>query len=187
MDTEIQGFSYTAPLLDTICELCINPDDKEGQILLIIGPPGSGKSVFLSQLYKRLEQRISLLTGIRAELSDRDDPGRISRLFEEAKSITRPKVLLLDSLDVLASSRKEELHHWLACLNRLRTLPFVTAVCACRNFEADHLYPLSIADWSRKYSLDLPDNDWVRNVIQSTGYPEKITQSLLDFLSIPLH
>lgn len=188
MDNQIHGFEYKAPLLDTIYEACMNPNDKEGRILLIVGPPGCGKSVFLSQLFEQLEKKLEFLTAVKAELSDANDVKETIALFEEAKTITKPKVLLLDSLDILAAGRMEELHHWLTCLHKLRAIPFATAVCACRSFEADHLYPLNVTEWSKKYSLDLPDHDWIRSVIESTAYPlEKITPDFLDSLKIPLH
>lgn len=188
MNKDIKGFSFQAPLLDTISELCLNPSDKEGRALLIYGVPGSGKSVFLSQLYRLLEDKIDFLTAIRAELSNENDPEEVIKLFKEAESIAEPKVLILDSLDVLASGRMPELHRWLYCLNKLRKMPFVTAVCACRSFEAEHLYPLNIQDWSQKYPLELPDNEWIRKVIESTDYPrEKISDNLLGALRVPLH
>ncbi|MFC1965739.1 AAA family ATPase [Chloroflexota bacterium] len=188
MDNQIHGFEYKAPLLDTIYEACMNPKDKEGRILLIVGPPGCGKSVFLSQLFELLGKKLEFLTAVKAELSDANDAKEIISLFEDAHTVTKPKVLLLDSLDILASGRMEELHHWLTCLNKLRAIPFATAVCACRSFEADHLYPLNITEWSKKYSLDLPDHGWIRSVIESTEYPlKKITPDLLNSLTIPLH
>jgi len=188
MDNLIQGFEYKAPLLDTVYEACINPNDKEGNILLIIGPPGCGKSVFLSQLFNLLEKKLEFLTAVKAELSDKNDVKEIISLFREAKNIIKPKVLLLDSLDVLAAGRMEELQYWLTCLNKLRSIPFATAVCARRSFESEHLYPLNVTDWSKKYTLDLPDRDWIRNIIESTEYPlEKITPEFLDSLKIPLH
>lgn len=188
MDNQIRGFEYKAPLLDTIYEACMNPNDKEGQILLIVGPPGCGKSVFLSQLFELLENKLEFLTAVKAELSDGNDIKEVISIFEEVATINKPKVLLLDSLDVLAAGRMEELQYWLTCLKKLRAIPFATAVCASRSFEADHLYPLNVTEWSKKYSLDLPDFDWIRNVIESTAYPlEKITPDFLDSLKIPLH
>jgi len=188
MDNKIHGFEYKAPLLNTVYEACMNPNDKEGKILLVVGPPGCGKSVFLSQLFELLEKKLEFLTAVKAELSNGNDVKEIISLFEEVATINKPKVLLLDSLDVLAAGRMEELQYWLTCLNKLRAIPFATAVCASRSFEADHLYPLNVTEWSKKYSLDLPDHDWIRNVIESTAYPlEKITPDFLDSLKIPLH
>jgi len=188
MDTQIQGFTYRSPLLDVISKLCLNPNNNEGQIILVVGPPGSGKTVFLSQLYGILKNEVEFITAIKAEISDEDDPLKISKLFEEAKDIDKPKVLLLDSLDILATGNSKQLLKWLECLRKIRSIPFATAVCACRSFEANHLYPFNIQDWSLKYELDFPNNEWIRKVLESTVPSKvKITLELLDALRIPLN
>ena len=72
MDTQIQGFTYRSPLLDVISKLCLNPNNSEGQIILVVGPPGSGKTVFLSQLYGILKNEVEFITAIKAEISDEE-------------------------------------------------------------------------------------------------------------------
>lgn len=188
METQIQGFTYRSPLLDIIYNLCVNPNNREGQIVLVIGPPGSGKSVFMTQLYELLKNKVEFLTAIRAEISDKEDPLTISRLFEEAKYIAKPKVLLLDSLDILTAGDSKQMLEWLECFKEIKSIPYATTVCASRSFEANHLYPLGTQDWLHKYELDLPDTEWIRNVLESTATSkEKITPELLNALKTPLN
>jgi len=109
-------------------------------------------------------------------------------LFEKISDEDIPKVFLLDSLDVLASGRMKELHEWLFWVERLKYLQQTTVVCACRNFEAEHLYPLNNQEWSEKHLLSLPPIDWVINVLNSIEFNvNHLSKSFFEFLRTPLH
>ncbi|MHA1304519.1 MAG: AAA family ATPase, partial [Candidatus Heimdallarchaeaceae archaeon] len=162
---------------------------EEGKVILIIGQPGSGKSVFMSQLYDELKDKVNYMTAIKAEfLHETDSPNDVYTLFEKVNDKDEPKVLLLDSLDALAYSRRRELQEWLYYVDKLKYTKGMTVICASRSFEAEHLYPMNEQDWSDKVSIKLLPDEFINRVFDKLGYGYKnISPKFRDFLRIPLH
>jgi len=153
MQREIAGQQYFYPKVKEIVSESLERMDK-GKVILIIGQPGSGKSVFINQLYDGFKEKgVEYFTPIRAEfLRETDSPQEIYESFQQVKEEDKPKVLLLDSLDVLAYSRRKELQEWLFYIDKLKTIKGMTVVCASRSFEAEHLFPMNQQEWSDKIS-----------------------------------
>ncbi len=188
MKKDIAGLTYKYPLVREIIQKCIQPSNED-KVVLILGQPGSGKSVFMNQLYDDLNDKIEYLTAIRAEfLEEGKSPYRIYELFEEVSDKDDPKVLLLDSLDVLAYTRRRELQEWLIYVDKLKNIKGMTVVCASRSFEAEHLYPMSEQKWSEKHHIKgLPDR-FIQDVFKKLKYDiNKITENFREFILIPLH
>lgn len=188
MRRDIIDLEYEYPLVEKIAKECIQPNE-EGKVILILGQPGSGKSVFMSQLFDELNSKIDCLTAIRAELFEkRQSPRVIYELFEEVSDKDIPKVLLLDSLDVLAYSRRRELEEWLFYVDKLKNIKRMTVVCASRSFEAEYLYPMSEQKWSEKcYMEGLPES-FIKDVFKKLKYDSsKITENFKKFVVVPLH
>ncbi|GAI99160.1 unnamed protein product, partial [marine sediment metagenome] len=83
MRRDIVGLEHKYHLVEKIVRECIQPNE-EGRVILILGQPGSGKSVFMSQLFDELNPRIECLTAIRAEFfREGESPRAIYKLFEE--------------------------------------------------------------------------------------------------------
>ncbi len=188
MRRDIVGLEHKYYLVEKIVRECIQPNE-EGRVILILGQPGSGKSVFMSQLFDELNPRIECLTAIRAEfLGEGESPRAIYKLFEEVSDKDILKVLLLDSLDVLAYSRRRELQEWLFCVDKLKNIKKMTVVCASRSFEAEYLYPMSEQKWSEKcYVEGLPES-FIKDVFEKLKYDSsKITENFKKFVVVPLH
>ena len=119
---EIEGEQYFYPGVKRIVSDSLQ--SNEGKVILIVGKPGSGKSVFMSQLYDEFKkQDLEYLIAIRAEfLNETDSPKDVYEFFVKAKDVDNPKVLLLDSLDVLAYSRRRELQEWLVYVDKLKDM-----------------------------------------------------------------
>ena len=92
MVREIVGEQYFYPKVKEIISASL--ELKEGKVILLIGQPGSGKSVFMSQLYDALHnKKVDYLTAIRAEfLQERDRPKDVYELFVKAKDKNKPKI-----------------------------------------------------------------------------------------------
>lgn len=161
----------------------------EGKVILVIGEPGSGKSVFMSQLYDKLNDRIDHLIAIRTEfLKSGELPQKVYQLFEKVKSDEKPKILLLDSLDVLAYSRRMELQEWLQYIDKLKLIKGMTIVCTSRSFEAEHLYPMNQQEWSERIKIEPLPDEFINNVLRKMKYDYKsIISCFRKFLRIPLH
>jgi len=188
MIRHIAGEEYLFPSVKEIVQKSLAPTDKS-KVRLIVGQPGSGKSVFMSQLYDEYKGKTECLIGIRADYIKEDDSSeRVFKQFEEAKATEKSKVLLLDSLDVLAYSRRRELQDWLYYVDKLKTIERMTVICASRSFEAEHLYPMNIQDWSEKIFIETLPDDFINRVLSRSSYPiNLISKELRKFLKTPLH
>ncbi len=188
MIREIEGEQYFYPKVKKIASKALEVE-KEGKVILIIGQPGSGKSVFMDQLYDEFKKVIKDLTAIRAEfLHETDSPNNVYALFEKVKDESKPKILLLDSLDVLAYSRKRELLEWLHYVDKLKNIKGMTVICASRSFEAEHLYPMNEQEWAQKIPIEPLPDDFIDRVLSKLDYDYKnISLKFRDFLRIPLH
>jgi hypothetical protein len=171
-----------------IVEESLRSKDK-GKILLIIGEPGSGKSVFMHQLYDKLEPLEIYLRAIDAAcLNEKDSPEEVCSLFDKVKSQEKPKILILDSLDVLAYSRREELHQWLSALDKLKKINNMTVICASRRFEAEHLYPMNKQDWSTKQPIEPLPAEFIRKILKKLSFDiDNLSEKMLEFLKSPIH
>jgi len=189
MQREIAGQQYFYPKVKEIVSESLERMDK-GKVILIIGQPGSGKSVFINQLYDDFKQKeVEYFTAIKAEfLAETDSPQEVCELFQKVKEQDKPKVLLLDSLDVLAYSRRKELQEWLFYIDKLKTIRGMTVICASRSFEAEHLFPMNEQEWSEKISIELLPDEFIIKVLSKLNYDYKsIPLKLRDFLKVPLH
>jgi len=188
MIREIEREQYIYPEVEKIVSNAL--ESSEGKVMLIVGQPGSGKSVFMSQLYDEFKKRgLEYLTAIRAEfLNETDSPKEIYELFIKVKDVDEPKVLLLDSLDVLAYSRRRELQEWLFYINKLKEIRRMTIICASRSFEAEHLYPMNEQEWSEKIYIRLLPDEFMNKVLGKVNYDyNSISSEFRKFLRIPLH
>lgn len=160
----------------------------ESKVYLIIGQPGSGKSVFMQQLYDKFKDNVTNLIPVRAEyLEETYSPDNIYEAFKSS-ALNELKILLLDSLDILAYSRRQELQKWLYVIDKLKNIKKITIVCTCRTFEAEHLYPLNNQKWSEKFQIDLLPNEFLEKIFKKLNVDfSKLTEKTKSFLKIPLH
>lgn len=188
MIREIAEEQYFYPEVKEIVSKSLIPEGI-GKVILIIGQPGSGKSVFMSQLYDEFKNKVEYLTAIRAEfLKEEDSPKKVYELFEKVQGENKPKVLLLDSLDVLAYSRRKELQEWLYYVDKLKSFKGMTVICASRSFEAEHLYPMNEQKWSEKIQIRLLPDEFINKILNKLKYNYcSITPRFREFLRIPLH
>ncbi|HDK26228.1 MAG TPA: AAA family ATPase [Candidatus Atribacteria bacterium] len=188
MIREIEKEQYFYPEVKEIVSNSL--ESTEGKVILIVGQPGSGKSVFMSQLYDEFKKReVEYLTAIRAEfLNETDSPKDVYELFTKVKDVDKPKVLLLDSLDVLAYSRRRKLQEWLFYIDNLKKIKRMIVVCASRSFEAEHLYPMNEQEWSEKIYIRLLPDEFIDKVLSKVNYDyNSISSEFRKFLRIPLH
>ncbi|MHB9128274.1 MAG: NACHT domain-containing protein, partial [Candidatus Humimicrobiaceae bacterium] len=178
---------YYYPQVEKIFNESININD-ESKIYLIVGQPGSGKSVFMQQLYEGLKNKITNLIVVRAEYLEKTYlPDDIYEAFKNF-ALNEPKILLLYYIDILSYSRRQELQKWLYVIDKLKDLKKITIICTCRTFEAEHLYPLNNQKWSEKFQIDVLPNEFVEKIFKKLNIDfSKLTEKIYNFLKVPLH
>lgn len=189
LESKIPGAPFISEQLQRVADQCLQPNAKHGQVVLLTGEPGSGKSMFLALLYRQLASQ-SFVIGIRPEDHNNDGtlPQRVEDLITKAIRFGSV-VLLLDSLDKLASIGDTGLLPWLQLLHRLKLQPNTVAVAACRVFEAHHTFPLINQQWTQSLEINLPSVEWITKGLEEVGRiePDKLSPELLTFLQVPLH
>ncbi|MBX3714069.1 MAG: hypothetical protein KF800_19065 [Lysobacter sp.] len=138
--------------------------------LVLSAGPGVGKTCVLLSVLEQLEKSPLLLpvfvqarefSGLRSHeewialgfpSSFMADVARMSELYHV--------IVLIDSLDVLSIARDHSaMSHTLSLIDRLRIIPNVTVVVACRSFDLKHDMRLSARDWGELIEIDLLDWD----------------------------
>ncbi|TAK89477.1 MAG: ATP-binding protein [Aquabacterium sp.] len=139
-----------------------------GSVLLTDGP-GAGKTCILMQLVDELEARSDVATLFLqarefADAMDQDDrlamglypdiPALVSAMSQWKRTI-----VVVDSLDVLSLNREtHSLAFFLSLIDRLRAIPGVCVVVACRSFDLQYDRKLADRHWDRK--VEIGQLDW---------------------------
>jgi len=189
--SELQDFLF--PLSSVLVDKC-KEKYPSGRVIAITGSPGSGKSVLLHQLFAQLTKLDFFLTAIDASLLERSSAASsVCRQFQKVAGDNKTKILILDSLDVLAHTNRVQLRKWLLCIDKLKEISNLIVICAVRTFEAEHFYPLNIQRWSEKYDISHDLNtsqfdEYVQKSLAEVGSNyDTISSALKVFLRVPLH
>lgn len=171
---EISGHRISSPIVD---ELMAAVDAKKRAVLLT-GIPGSGKTCTMLNFQEALEQRMQTQNDLvplfiqsrefaeLATVKERHEQGLPEKWVEQAARLADDTyvVVVIDSLDVLSIAREHRvLTYFLAQIDRLLTIPNVTVVTACRDF--DRKYDRRIA--TRKWDCELkcPQLNWTNEIV----------------------
>lgn len=170
--------------------------------ILITGSPGSGKTCLMIDLQESLENlaktKLDLLPIYiqareyadivdsqerQSKGLDKDWVDKVARLADEAHV-----VVLIDSLDVLSIAREQKvLDYFLAQIDRLLTIPKVTVVTSCRDFDRHYDKRLSVRKWAQEFKC--ANLDWETEIIPILQNckvdPETIDQSVKELISNP--
>jgi len=141
--------------------------EKSVCIALSAGP-GNGKTCVLLSVMDRLEKQPSVLpifiqarefSGARTP-EEREELGFPSSFMADVARMSEiyHVVVVIDSLDVLSIARDHSaMSHVLSLVDRLRIIPNVTVVAACRSFDLKHDMRLASRDWGDVIEVDLLD------------------------------
>lgn len=138
--------------------------------LLLVAGPGVGKTCVLLSALEFLEQEPSVLpVFIQARefsaartAEDREALGFPKSLIADVARLSESRhvVVLIDSIDVLSIARDHHtLSFILSLIDRLRLIPNVTVVSACRSFDIKYDGRLSDRDWGEVVEIELLDWD----------------------------
>lgn len=172
----------------------VNATATNGSVLLTDGP-GAGKTCILLQFVDELEARSDVATLFlqAREFADATDPAdRVALGLDpdipalvSAMSQWKRVIVIVDSLDVLSLNREtHSLAFFLSLIDRLRAIPGVCVVVACRSFDLQYDRKLADRQWDRKVEPGLLGWDGVvepllRELGMDTTGVNAATQELL--------
>ncbi len=136
--------------------------DAGKRAILLTGLPGSGKTCVMLDLQQALEQRAKTLADMvplfiqsrefadLATAQERQAQGLPVQWVEQAARLVEDArvVVVIDSLDVLSIAREHSvLAYFLAQIDRLLSIPNITVVTACRDFDRHYDRRIAQRQW----------------------------------------
>ena len=173
----------------------------EAAPLVLLGPPGSGKSALMAKLGAALAERGNTLLAIKADAIPRDvaDVASLGRALEVPGaldeclvrlSLAGPMVLLIDQLDALADLMDQHggrLGALLSLVARVRGQNGLSVILSSREFEFRHDARLSSLE-AVPLHLSLPPWEAVRSLLETRGLrPAGWPGELQETLRTPQH
>lgn len=175
---DIAGQRISSPVVN---ELLAAIDERKRAILLM-GLPGSGKTCVMLSLQEALEQRTQTRTDMvplfiqarefadLATAQERQAQGLPEQWVEQAARMAEDShvVVVIDSLDVLSIAREHSiLTYFLAQIDQLLSIPNVTVVTACRDFDRRYDRRIAARQWDCE--LQCRPLDWDAEILPLLG------------------
>ncbi|REK27027.1 MAG: AAA family ATPase [Planctomycetota bacterium] len=164
--------------------------DGDGGVFCLLGSPGSGKTALLGLVTQEAIESGTVTLGIRADILPTSAPldswGKrnmgedITALdaVRVAASRSQKVLVVIDQLDALANTvdlRSERLNDVIEFITQCSSLPGVSVICSCRNFDFNHDARFSRLN-ANFIELTLPD--WDDVVVQLERHEVDDVQSL---------
>jgi hypothetical protein len=175
--------------------------DLETSVTMVLGGPGSGKSVMISTVTKELTERQIPVLAIKADLLGRavNSPEDLRKSLELTLSPSdalrivaksQKVVLLIDQLDAVSDildRHSGRLNVLLDLIHRLSGWPNIHIVTTCRPFEFQHDVRLASVI-AKRMTLALPTWEEVAPVLEASGHsPAAMGAPLRELLRTPWH
>jgi len=174
---------------------------EEKGITLLVGEPGSGKSVILRDVLHVLEERQIPVLGIKADrycVESIQDLEKRLNLREGIETMTRVLmrtsdrvVVLIDQIDALSqslSARREYLDTFNQLVASLIDVPGVRIVISCRTYDLQNDHDFSHYRRQKHIKVGKLEIAEVTSILQRLpGKIPKLSNDLLELLRIPLY
>lgn len=168
---------------------------------ILAGNAGFGKSVIISDLYKRLKSNNIPVLGIKADrltiknLKELKDElqlnDNLESVFNKIAQSNSRLVFLVDQIDALSqslSSDRSPINTYHRIISNLSNIPNIRIIISCRLYDLDYdplLQQYRNKQIFRTNALSLPQ---VEEVLQKLDFNKtKFSSKLIEFLKVPLH
>lgn len=163
--------------------------------VVVTGEKGSGKSVLMCQLYKKLADRHSVLflrcddyLGINS-LEDLDkniiSEFNFIELIQETSTKSNKLIIILDSLDAISRNEKS-MNIFKQFLKSIWGTNKVQTILSVRSYDYKYSPSINTTYWGKRHRLELLKTEELDAVLSKLGNP-KISDELKDILCNPLH
>lgn len=167
---DIAGQRISASIVDELLAAI----DAQNRSILLTGLPGSGKTCAMLALQEALEERAKTRSDIvplfiqSREFADlatsegRQSQGLAAQWVENVARLAEDSrvIVVIDSLDVLSIARDHRvLQYFLAQIERLLSIPNVTVVTACRDFDRHYDHLIAARQWDSEVTCQPLDWD----------------------------
>jgi hypothetical protein len=167
--------------------------DNGKNIILVVDLPGGGKTCLLLDVLEHYERSSNHnVLFIRGDsFGSKLEIDRLPEdLVEKCEYIsnTAPVVVIIDSLDVLSTSRQHQsLKDFLNLIDRLAVLEKVSVIVSCRSFDLDYDPYLSNRSWQHRVNIAPLDFDTVvSEFLRAWGIdPDRVNDKLRQLLGLP--
>ena len=182
----------------------VNAHDPTQQLALLIDIPGSGKTVVMAQVLKRLEEAHKTVLAIKADYlsgikkdSDLQERLKLPMSVEDCIQLLAAEdqvIVLVDQLDALSVALSQDfatLDVVYRLILRLSGLQNVCMVVSCREFDLNFDPSLSTLRFKQyqKFVLTPLNDDQINGVLHAIGIRDvnRISKRMRQLFSIPLH
>lgn len=161
-------------------------NEKE-HVLLLIGAPGSGKSVVMHDILEQLESRSDVyVLGLKSDqigfesietlASQHGIAHRLENVISElaGESSIKRFVLLVDQIDALSltlSSHRDPLRSILRFIANIQSLERIRVVVSCRPYDLEYDPSLEQIRFGQKVQMDLLSQQVVEEVLRANNRP----------------
>lgn len=174
-------------------------DDEKERVALLVGQPGSGKSVILKDLFKRLDAKGIPALGIKADeyatnsikqLEERLNlTDSIEKLLVKLTEDYATVVVIVDQIDALSqtnSAKGEYLATYKQLISSLRKYDRVRIVVSIRSYDLEYDFGFKSFKKETTFNVDSLTKDEITKVVnQLSGSKLSLTDAMFELLKTP--
>ena len=168
---------------------------EDNDRIVVTGEKGSGKSVLMCQLYKKLAEQHSVLF-LRCDdylgINSLEDLNKniisefnFIELIQEISTKSNKLIIILDSLDAISRNEKS-MNIFKQFLKNVWGTNKVQTIMSVRSYDYEYSPSINTTDWGKQYRLELLKMEELDEILSELGKPQ-ICYELKNILCNPLH